>query len=118
MKISHTLARPTESTPLLRGQEELGEDALVYAHYFLSGSGADWYITEYDPIEDIAFGWAEIIPGCGEWGYSSLSELEMISLPMKVRIGNEILVSKFSIKVELDSDWEICTMREVLSKRN
>jgi hypothetical protein len=118
MNNTHTLSRPAESTPLLREQDELGENALVYAHYFLPGTGADWYVTEYDPIEDIIFGWAEVVPECGEWGYTSMSELEQISLPMKIRVGNEILISKYTMKVELDLHWNVRTMREVLAERN
>lgn len=117
MKTSHTLLRPARGTPLLREQEELGNDALVYAHYFLPGTGADWYVTEFDPAEDVIFGWAELLPDCGEWGYTSLFELEQIELPMEIRIGNEILVSKHAMKVEFDRNWQVRNMREVLAER-
>lgn len=117
MNDAHTLRRPPKHTPSLYSQEELGENALSFAHYFLPGSGADWYITEYNPAEDIAFGWAEIIPGCGEWGYVSISELEQLSVPLVIDLGGEKLKSKYELKVELDLHWNVRPMREVLANR-
>ena len=117
MNDTHTLRRPPKQTPTLYSQDGLGENALAFAHYFLPGSGADWYITEYNPAEDIAFGWAEIVPGCGEWGYISIAELEEISLPLVIDLGGEKLKSKYLMRVELDLYWNVRPMREVLANR-
>lgn len=117
MNKAHTLRRPPKQTPVLYAQEGLGDRAMVYAHYFLPGTGADWYVTEYDPEEDIIFGWAELIPGCGEWGYTSVAEIERLTLrvPMMDLSGGQ----KFHLPsaVELDRHWEVRTMREALANR-
>src|SRR3954454_23030453 len=37
----------------------------------------DWWIAEYRPETGEAFGYASLgIPGCAEWGYIALDELE------------------------------------------
>ena len=62
---------------------------IVHLHFFLAS--ADWYVTEYDPQTGIAFGWAELFAGCGEWGYFSLVELAETNAKI--------------IGVERDLDW-------------
>ena len=47
------------------------------------------------------FGWAELLPGCGELGYSNLHELE------------DIYVPPFHI-VERDMHWAPKPLREVV----
>lgn len=54
-----------EDTPLA--------EKVVYLHFF-TGS-ADWYVAELDPDTWEAFGWAELFPGCGEWGSFNLLDL-------------------------------------------
>ena len=46
----------------------------VQAHYF--SSNGDWYITEVDKEEGLAFGHCDLGLGFPEWGYVSLIELE------------------------------------------
>lgn len=65
------------------------DDKILHLHYFCGG--ADWYVVELNAETKEAFGWAELIPGCGEWGYFSLSELA------ELRIGPFV--------VERDLDW-------------
>lgn len=55
----------TENTPL--------DDKIVHLHYFVGS--ADWLIVELNPDTGEAFGWAQLFPGCGEWGYIYLPEL-------------------------------------------
>jgi hypothetical protein len=55
-----------ENTPLA--------DQTVHAHYF--SSNGDWYISEIDKDEGLAFGHCDLGMGCGEFGYVSLIELE------------------------------------------
>lgn len=55
----------TEDIPL--------DDKVLHLHFFVGGS--DWYIAELDPETGEAFGWGQMVPGCGEWGYISLPEL-------------------------------------------
>jgi len=78
------------------------DDVIVVLHYF--SPTADWYITEADFETGEAFGWAELLPGCGEWGFMSLTEMEAS------------LVPPFWV-IERDLYWEPKTMGEVLKER-
>lgn len=53
---------------------------VVHAHFFMGGS--DWWITEYDPEQDLAFGFARINLDdmCSEWGYVSIAELRELKV--------------------------------------
>lgn len=52
-------------------------DQPIVAHYFQGG--ADWWVTEYDPKTNEVFGFAHLAGhGRGEWGYSSLTEIEQL----------------------------------------
>lgn len=59
----------TESVPL--------EDKIIYEHFFLGS--CDWYMAEYGLQDRIFFGYAKLLPGMGEWGYTSLDELLSLS---------------------------------------
>lgn len=49
----------------------------IVAHYFQGGH--DWWVTEYDPQRNEVFGFAQLAGhGRGEWGYSSLTEIEQL----------------------------------------
>lgn len=87
--------------PETYGQDGLGDQAIVYLHYF--HGGADWYITERDSDPDgegqvQAFGLADLYGDGGELGYISILEL--------IRAG-----------VELDLYWKPCTLAQVRAKR-
>lgn len=61
----------TESTP--------AEDKVVCARLFALASAATWYLVEYDPQDGLAFGYADLgDPGSAEWGYISITELELL----------------------------------------
>ena len=64
-----------EDIPDLYAQEHtpLAEQT-VHAHFF--SSNGDWYITEIDKDEGLAFGHCDLGMGFPEWGYVSLVELE------------------------------------------
>ena len=68
------LAALVHSMPKVYEQDGLGNQAIVYLHYF-TGS-MDWYITERDiSVEQLqAFGLADLGYG-GELGYISIQEL-------------------------------------------
>lgn len=85
------------SMPKTYEQEKLGDQAIVYLHYF-SPSG-DWWITERDKeaIQHQAFGLADM--GEAELGYISLVELCQ------------------SNAVELDLHWTPITLAEVKKRR-
>ncbi|MFJ2745468.1 DUF2958 domain-containing protein [Streptomyces sp. NPDC087440] len=60
--------------PLYATENTPAADKVVHLHY--SVGRCDWYIAEVDPESLTAFGWAEVSPGCGEWVYSNLAEME------------------------------------------
>jgi hypothetical protein len=69
--------------PKLYAQERAGEDAIVHLKWFLPGTGWSWYITEYDPVEEVAFGYvvSGLDPAYNELGYVSAREV------MELRVG-------------------------------
>ena len=76
-KVKHLIAQ-LQTMPTTYQQDGLGEQAIVYLHYFTGG--ADWYITEQDMDTDgegqhQAFGLADLYGDGGELGYISLVEL-------------------------------------------
>lgn len=100
------LERPS-GAPKLYAQDGKGLQATVHAHYFLGSS--DWLVTEYDPEEDLAFGWACLNGDRqnAELGYVSLAELERLRAPLRVLdvASGEVLVSRTGQPVELDLHW-------------
>lgn len=105
-----TLKRPPATTPALYAQDGKGYDATVYAHYFLGGN--DWLVTEYDPKEDIAFGWACLNGDRqnAELGYVSLAELE--SVRMRAMVGD----IPVPFPVEYDEHWQPMTLTEAIAE--
>lgn len=68
-----------------------------------AGAGT-WYAVEYDPVDRIFFGFAEIFPGCGELGSFSLDELASFR-------------GRFGLGIERDLHWDSnTTLAEVLKK--
>lgn len=57
------------------GPQEEVDDPIVVCKFFNPGGAGTWFATEYDSEDRCFFGWAEILPGCGELGYFSLDEL-------------------------------------------
>jgi hypothetical protein len=57
----------TENTPL--------KEKVIYEHFFIGG--CDWYVAEYDPKEQLFFGFAILNNDLemAEWGYISFEEL-------------------------------------------
>ena len=65
---------------------------IVHAHFFISG--CDWWVTEYNPEEDLAYGFTRLNLDDinSEWGYISIAELRQL------RIG--------IVEVDFDRHWE------------
>jgi hypothetical protein len=82
-------------------QEGLGFDAKCIAHFFVAA--AHWFVSEMEVDGDdvIMFGYADLGlgPGCSEFGYMSLNELESLRTPYG--------------KVGLDLNPEEKTIREL-----
>lgn len=81
----------TEDTPV--------GDKLIVAHYF--GGAADWWVTEYDPDENIGFGYVSLGLGGDEWGIFSFAEMEGVRTTM-------------GLIIERDLYWEVKKVRDIL----
>ena len=64
-----------ENNPLY--SQEGNSDPLVITKVFDTFGSATWYLTEYNPVDKIAFGYVVGL-GNDEWGYVSIVELEGI----------------------------------------
>lgn len=62
--------------PAIYAQDGKGDAAIAHVKFFLPGSGWTWYVTEYDPDEDQAFGL--VIGHVPELGYISIAELRTL----------------------------------------
>ena len=60
------------------GSTEDDDDPIVFASFFHPMSGARWLATEYSHDEGLFFGYAEMFPGGGEFGYFSLYEIATV----------------------------------------
>lgn len=114
------LERPRGAPPLY-AQDGKGYEAIVHAHYFIGGS--DWLVTEYDPDEGLAFGWACLNGDRqnAELGYVSLVELEEVRAPLTVRFHEGDSVTEQTVPravaVERDLDWrDGLTIREGIAE--
>jgi hypothetical protein len=69
--------------------QEHEKDPLVIAKLFDPCSAATWFLTEYDPVEKIAFGFV-VGMAEDEFGYVSLTEMESISGPLGIGIEQDV----------------------------
>jgi hypothetical protein len=97
----YTLERPLMAPKLYTTETQERQAVLAYAHYFVGS--ADWYVLEYDPQNDICFGYARIIKGCGEYGYFSMKELESLRVKTPISIGG--ITTSYNSLVEFDKYW-------------
>lgn len=62
----------TDATPF--------SEKTIHARLFALGCTATWLLAEYDPEEQVAFGYCDLFgqgeAGGAEWGYISIEELE------------------------------------------
>ena len=59
------------------GSQENVKDPVIIAKFFNPQGAGTWYATEYDPKDEMFFGYVSIFGGWDdEWGYFSLEELE------------------------------------------
>lgn len=94
--------RPTGAPPLY-AHDGKGYDAPVHSHYFVGS--CDWLITEYDPVEDIAFGWACLGDRqMAELGYVSMIELQEVKVPVAYTVNGDP-GGTFHAEVERDKGW-------------
>ncbi len=65
--------------------QEHEDDPLVVAKLFDPTGSATWLLTEYDPVQKIAFSWVQGLAE-DEFGYISLTEMESIKGPLGIAI--------------------------------
>jgi hypothetical protein len=89
------------NVPLLFSQDGAGDDAIAHMKLFHPELGWSWYIMEYDPDENLAFG---LVDGYEtELGYISFDELTKIRVlrdtdfePIKIgKIREQIRAQRF-----------------------
>lgn len=85
-----------EKIPGLYSQEEV-EDPIVYLK--ITCLNSYWLITEFDKEKELAFGYCELLAGCGELGYVSLEEIEDLPYPVTIE---EIEQPLSQVKKELE----------------
>lgn len=58
-------------------------ERVIKGHFFIGA--CDWYITEYDKDQDLAFGFCHLGDDqCAEWGYVSVAELRTTTVPLRL----------------------------------
>lgn len=102
-------------TPALYAQDGKGYEATVYAHIFVPGTAVDFYVTEYDPAAREIFGWAEVSPGCGELGYTSLDVIEEAKVTVAVHLPGGS--GRIRLSPEVETGWVRKTLTEALAER-
>jgi len=75
--------------PALYSQE--GEaNPIVYAKFFLPGTGWTWYVTEGSPEDDDYLFFGFVIGLESEFGYFLLSELEEVRTPLGLAVERDL----------------------------
>ncbi len=95
-------------TPALRrrfaelGPQDYGDEAkeIVVAHYFLPGTGWDWWAISYDEDGGVPQLFCLVRGQEIELGYVALVELERVRSPL-------------GLPVERDEDWQECPLAEL-----
>lgn len=78
-----------------------GDDsARAIVKFFSPYSGATWYAFEFDGT-DRFFGWCEMQPGCGEFGYFSYAELASAARGRLPLVERDCYASTLPTKAEL-----------------
>jgi hypothetical protein len=73
--------------PLYSQEQE--KDPFVIAKLFDPVGSATWFLTEYNPVDKIAFGYVAGLTA-DEFGYTSLIELEDIKRPFGLTIERDL----------------------------
>ncbi len=86
------------------GSQENVKDPVIIAKFFNPGGAGTWYATEYEPKEQIFFGFVSIFGDWNdEWGSFSLRELESFR-------------GAFGLGIERDLYWTEKRASEVIAK--
>lgn len=91
-----TIRKMMEGIPKLYAQDGLGMKSIVHLHYFFGGS--DWFITEYDPKDDLFFGFVVLNTDIEMAEFGTISITEILNTP----------------PIELDFYWKKITLNQAL----
>ena len=69
--------------------QEAEADPIVYAKFFLPGTGWTWYVTEGSPEGDDFLFFGFVVGLESEFGYFLLSELEAARTPLGLSVGRD-----------------------------
>jgi hypothetical protein len=70
--------------------QEGAADPIVYAKFFLPGTGWTWYVTEGSPEGEEFLFFGFVIGLESEFGYFLLSELEEVRTPLALRVERDL----------------------------
>jgi len=82
MNIEKIVKERTKKYPLSSQEDTPLNKKVVLVKLFNAFGSWNWYITEYEPEQKIAFGYVEWLvsdPICDEWGSFSITELSQYS---------------------------------------
>ena len=86
--------------------DKKAEDVRIIAKYFNPTGAGTWFATEYDPVDRIFFGYANLgDPEMAELGTFSLDELQAYK------------DKRFGLGIERDLHFHDHTLQEVIDKR-
>lgn len=74
------ITKQLEKRFLTIGNQSESEDPIIITKLFNPSGSGTWYLSEYNPETNIAFGFVTGL-GCNEWGYISITELQSIKFP-------------------------------------
>ena len=77
--------------PALYSEDRSADSTDIHLRFFTNVGSAYWLVAQYDPDTEVAFGYAEVVPGGGEWGDFSLRELRELHV---VKNGIPIIVER------------------------
>ncbi|MCH7865462.1 MAG: DUF2958 domain-containing protein [Proteobacteria bacterium] len=76
-------------TPALYGTEDTPmNDKIIRAKFFTPDASWTWYMVEYDPAEERA--WGLVIGHETEWGYFSIAELRSLRGPLGLPVERDL----------------------------
>jgi len=85
--------------------QKKAEDIRIIAKFFNPTGAGTWFATEYDPVERVFFGYANLgDPEMAELGTFSLDELQSYK-------------GRFGLGIERDLHFHDKTLKDVLDKR-
>lgn len=70
--------------------QEAEDEPMVYAKFFLPGTGWTWYVTEGSPQEDDFLFFGYVVGLEAEFGYFLLSELESVRTKLGLTVERDL----------------------------